>query len=66
MTSAAAAKLIPAHPESVSVIRAVTPNIVTVSSPFLRFGLFRVGGRGTIGKKLLSFLPWTIWLTKAT
>ena len=44
-----AKKLIPPHPEAVSVIRAVTPNITTVSAPFARFGLFKVGGRGTIG-----------------
>jgi hypothetical protein len=41
-------KLIPPHPSSVSVIRAVTPNITTVSAPFKRFGLINVGGRSTI------------------
>ena len=41
-------KLIPKNPSACSVIRAVTPNIVTISAPFLRFGLFKVGGRGTI------------------
>jgi Domain of unknown function (DUF4336) len=41
-------KLIPKNPSACSVIRSVTPNIVTVSAPFLRFGLFKVGGRGTI------------------
>lgn len=30
------------------VIRDVTPNVVTLSVPFLRFGLIPVGGRGTI------------------
>jgi len=30
------------------VIRNVTPNIVTCSVPFSRFGLFKFGGRGTI------------------
>lgn len=42
-------KLIPANPSAVMVIRDVTPNITTLSVPFTRFGLFRVGGRGTIG-----------------
>jgi hypothetical protein len=42
-------KLIPQHPEDVMVIRNVTPNIVTLSVPFSRGGLFKVGGRGTIG-----------------
>lgn len=43
-------KLIPASPEEVMVIRHVTPNIVTCSVPFSRFGVVRVGGRGTIVK----------------
>lgn len=42
-------KLIPSNPADVMVIRNITPNIVTLSVPFLRYGLFRVGGRGTIG-----------------
>ncbi|KAI0019933.1 hypothetical protein F4780DRAFT_780048 [Xylariomycetidae sp. FL0641] len=41
-------KLIPTDPESVAVIRNITPNIVTVSVPFARFGTVRVGGRATI------------------
>ncbi|KAL7621407.1 hypothetical protein AAE478_008729 [Parahypoxylon ruwenzoriense] len=41
-------KLIPANPADVAVIRHITPNIVTVSTPFARFGIVRVGGRGTI------------------
>ncbi|KAI9696388.1 MAG: hypothetical protein M1836_005666 [Candelina mexicana] len=41
-------KLIPHNPESVMVIRKVTPNIITCSAPFLRFGRFKIGGRGTI------------------
>lgn len=48
--ASSSAKLIPAHPADVSIIRAVTPNITTVSAPFLRFGLFKIGGRGTIGQ----------------
>lgn len=42
-------KLIPSHPQDVMVIRDLTPNVVTLSVPFLRFGVFKVGGRGTIG-----------------
>lgn len=41
-------KLIPSNPADVAVIRTITPNIVTVSVPFARMGLIRVGGRGTI------------------
>ncbi|KAI1099248.1 hypothetical protein F4804DRAFT_322384 [Jackrogersella minutella] len=41
-------KLIPSNPADVAVIRNITPNIVTVSVPFARYGIFRVGGRGTI------------------
>ncbi|RFU30362.1 hypothetical protein B7463_g5979, partial [Scytalidium lignicola] len=43
-------KLIPANPEEVMVIRDVTPNITTLSLPFLRFGRFKIGGRATIVK----------------
>ncbi len=43
------AKLIPSNPSEVMVIRNITPNIVTLSLPFLRFGTIKVGGRGTIG-----------------
>ncbi|KAI9879624.1 MAG: hypothetical protein M1830_007984 [Pleopsidium flavum] len=41
-------KLVPSNPSEVMVIRRVTPNIVTCSAPFSRFGRFKVGGRGTI------------------
>ncbi|KAI9832165.1 MAG: hypothetical protein M1819_004516 [Sarea resinae] len=41
-------KLIPSNPDEVMVIRNVTPNIVTCSVPFLRFGKIKIGGRGTI------------------
>ncbi|KAI9841984.1 MAG: hypothetical protein M1837_007550 [Sclerophora amabilis] len=41
-------KLIPANPSEVMVIRKISPNITTFSAPFLRFGRFKVGGRGTI------------------
>ncbi|KAI0172654.1 hypothetical protein GGR52DRAFT_572476 [Hypoxylon sp. FL1284] len=41
-------KLVPPNPAEVAVIRNVTPNVVTVSVPFSRFGMIRVGGRGTI------------------
>ncbi|KAM0709251.1 hypothetical protein Q7P35_003288 [Cladosporium inversicolor] len=40
-------KLIPSDPEKVMVIRNVTPDIKTFSTPFLRFGRVRIGGRGT-------------------
>ena len=42
-------KLIPSNPEQVMVIRKVTPDITTLSVPFLRFGHIKVGGRGTLG-----------------
>lgn len=41
-------KLIPSNPAGVAIIRNITPNVVTVSVPFARFGIIRVGGRGTI------------------
>ncbi|KAH6651862.1 beta-lactamase-like protein [Truncatella angustata] len=41
-------KLIPLTPSDVMVIREITPNVITLSVPFSRFGLVRVGGRGTI------------------
>ena len=43
-------KLIPSNPEDVMVIRDLTPNVVTFSVPFSRFGKLRVGGRATVGK----------------
>ncbi|OTA61452.1 hypothetical protein K449DRAFT_382854 [Hypoxylon sp. EC38] len=45
---AMSSKLIPSNPADVAVIRTITPNIVTVSVPFSRMGLIRIGGRGTI------------------
>lgn len=42
-------KLIPAEPDSTQVIRQVTPQITTVSAPFSRFGVFKIGSRATIG-----------------
>ncbi|ODA78755.1 hypothetical protein RJ55_06138 [Drechmeria coniospora] len=44
------AQLIPSDPDTVMVIRNVTPNVATFSVPFLRFGRIRVGGRGTLVK----------------
>ncbi|KAF2999542.1 hypothetical protein E8E14_005751 [Neopestalotiopsis sp. 37M] len=41
-------KLIPRTPSDVMVIRDITPNVVTLSVPFARFGMIRVGGRATI------------------
>lgn len=43
-------KLIPSDPSQVMVIRDITPNVVTLSVPFARFGMIDVGGRATIGK----------------
>jgi hypothetical protein len=43
-------KLIPTNPSDVMVIRDVTPNIVTLSVPFSRFGMLKVGGRATVVK----------------
>lgn len=43
-------KLIPANPADVMVIRNITPNVVTFSVPFKRFGTIPIGGRGTVGK----------------
>ncbi|KAF2477439.1 uncharacterized protein BDR25DRAFT_249401 [Lindgomyces ingoldianus] len=41
--------LVPYDPAKVMVIREVVPNaITTFSSPFLRFGKIKVGGRGTV------------------
>jgi hypothetical protein len=48
-------KLIPANPSAVMVIRDVTPNITTLSVPFSRYGIFRIGGRGTIGMSFLIY-----------
>jgi len=52
-------KLIPKNPSAVQVIRHVTPNVVTVSVPFLRFEKIPIGGRATISKQtsLFLFLP---------
>ena len=50
MTSKSAAKLIPSDPAKVMVFRDILPNMTTLSSPFARFGLFKVGGRATIIK----------------
>lgn len=49
-TPKSAAKLIPSDPAKVMVIRDVTPNITTLSTPFLRVGLIKIGGRGTLVK----------------
>ncbi|KAI0395567.1 hypothetical protein F5Y17DRAFT_422818 [Xylariaceae sp. FL0594] len=44
-------KLIPKNPSAVQVIRHVTPNVVTVSVPFLRFEKIPIGGRATISEQ---------------
>ncbi|EME44276.1 hypothetical protein DOTSEDRAFT_34759 [Dothistroma septosporum NZE10] len=46
--SSGASKLIPSDPEKVMVIRHLTPDVVTLSTPFLRFGRIKVGGRSTL------------------
>lgn len=43
-----ASKLIPSDPEKVMVVRHLTPDVVTLSTPFLRFGRIKIGGRGTL------------------
>ena len=47
-------KLIPPNPDKVMVIRNITPDIVTLSLPFARFGQINIGGRGTLGTFLLA------------
>ena len=54
-----ASKLVPANPSEVMVIRSVTPNITTLSVPFLRFGRIRIGGRGTIGEQLFASIQFS-------
>ncbi len=45
-----ASKLVPSDPTKVMVIRDVVPNVITTFSvPFWRYGLIKVGGRGTVG-----------------
>ncbi|KAJ5947403.1 hypothetical protein N7466_000418 [Penicillium verhagenii] len=43
-------QLFPTDPSSSMVIRAVTPEIITFSLPFARFGIIRFGARGTLIK----------------
>ena len=47
-------KLIPPNPDKVMVIRNVTPDVVTLSLPFARFGRINIGGRGTLGMCFLE------------
>jgi hypothetical protein len=42
------------NPTEAMVIRKVTPEITTLSVPFARFGVFKFGGRGTIGMYVAS------------
>ncbi|KAL7941065.1 hypothetical protein V8C42DRAFT_355841 [Trichoderma barbatum] len=42
------ASLIAANPADLMVIRNITPNVVTFSVPFARFGRIQIGGRGTL------------------
>jgi hypothetical protein len=41
--------LTPKDPAKVTVIRKISENITIASAPFYRFGLIKVGGRGTFG-----------------
>ncbi|KAI9891715.1 MAG: hypothetical protein M1814_002465 [Vezdaea aestivalis] len=56
-----ASKLLQCDPEKTTVIRHVTPNIVTCSLPFSRYGQLKIGARGTIIKtpsgSLVVFSP---------
>jgi hypothetical protein len=47
-TSKSAQSLIPSDPAKVMVIRSPHPLLTTFSTPFLRFGRIKVGGRGTL------------------
>lgn len=49
-TPKSSSRLAPSDPAKVMVIRDVTPNITTLSVPFSRFGLIKIGGRGTLVK----------------
>lgn len=42
--------LFPPNPSEVMVIRKLTPEVVTLSLPFSRFGRLKFGARGTLGK----------------
>lgn len=48
--SKASYKLVDANPSSSMVIRDLTPNITIFSTPFLRGGLIKIGGRATLVK----------------
>lgn len=48
--SSSHSKLVPADPDSSMIFRRITPNILTCSTPFNRFGRIKIGGRGTIVK----------------
>lgn len=48
--SKSAQKLVPKEPPDVMVIRDVTPVITTLSLPFERMGLMKIGGRATLVK----------------
>lgn len=46
--SKSANSLIPSDPSKVMVIRDITPELTTFSTPFLRFGRIKIGGRATL------------------
>ncbi|KXL51521.1 hypothetical protein M433DRAFT_150545 [Acidomyces richmondensis BFW] len=48
--AAKAHTLIPSDPEKVMLLRRPAPSLLTCSTPFLRFGRIKIGGRGTVVK----------------
>ena len=53
--TAAMFELVPKNVAELTVIASITPDIVTVSFPFRRYGLIKIGGRGTISMFRLAF-----------
>ncbi|RKK75267.1 hypothetical protein BFJ69_g7857 [Fusarium oxysporum] len=59
--------LSPRDPSAVTAIREIVPNVITtLSAPFSRFGLIRIGSRGTIGEEYFSSLPLDFFLRSST
>lgn len=56
-------ELVPPNPADLMVIRNITPNVVTFSVPFSRFGKIKVGGRGTLGISQLRTHAHTLSLS---
>lgn len=49
--------LFPTNPSQVMAIRKVTPDIITMSLPFARFGRLKFGARGTLGLYSFKTIP---------